>query len=400
MTPAAAPAAPGAFARLRALLADVPSRPGAPPVDLHVGECRLGAPTELLAPLHDLDAWTHYPPLGGTAALRAAYRGWLGRRFGVDPDAVGVEPTPGTKQAVAVLLARAVARTRTRTGGAAPAVVLPNPSYPTYLAGTGLAGARSVLYPVSGGDPVAAVAAAVRSAVRTGGPVAAVVVCHPGNPRGDVLDAAALRAVADLAAAVDALLVVDECYVDLAGGAPPAGYLGAVGAGAGPFAVLHSLSKRSAVPGLRSGFVAGDPATVADYAAYNRSCGVSQAHPVCAAAAALWADDAHVERVRGLLTDSWDTADAVLGDLPGYHRPPAGFFLWLPVPDDEAATRRLWRDHSVSVMPGRYLAAADATGANPGTGHLRVALALPPHVLVPALSALRTAVLTTTEGTT
>jgi len=399
VTLAAAPPAAGAFARLRALLADVPAEPGAPPVDLHLGECRLGAPTELLAPLRDLDAWTRYPPLGGTAALRAAYRAWLGRRFGIDPDAVEVEPTPGTKQAVTALLARAVARTR--TGGAAPAVVLPNPFYPTYLAGTELAGARPVLYPVSGGDTAAAGAAAVRAAVRTGSPVAAVVVCHPGNPRGDVLDAAALGAVADLAAAVDALLVVDECYVDLAVGAPPAaGYLGAAGAGAGPFAVLHSLSKRSAAPGLRSGFVAGDPVTVADYAAYNRACGVSQAHPVCAAAAALWADDAHVERVRGLLADSWDTADAVLGDVPGYHRPSAGFFLWLPVPDDEAVTRRLWRDHSVSVMPGRYLAAADDTGTNPGAGHLRVALARPAQVLVPALSALRTAVLTTEEGRT
>lgn len=385
---------PGAFARLRTLLADVAPPPDRAPVNLHLGECRLGTPEHLLTALADPQGWTGYPPPGGTPALRTAYRGWLSRRFG--PEVAGVaavEPTPGSKQAVATLLALAVAD---RAGPAgAPAVVLPNPAYPTYLAGAHATRARAVPYPVAGPGGTE-VAAAVAAAVRAGGPVAAVVVCHPGNPLGELLDTAALRSIARTTARAGALLVVDECYVDLWTGTRPTGYLAAVPDAPGPFAVLHTLSKRSAAPGLRSGFAAGDAATVARYAAHNRACGVSNATPVCAAAAALWTDDAHVGHLRDEIARSWGVADALLADLPGYRQPPAGFFLWLPLPgglDDEDLARRLWKDHAVSVMPGCYLAQDDSTGTNPGAGHVRVTLAHPAELLRPALSALRAAVL-------
>lgn len=376
-----------AFARLRELQHGIPAPPGLEPVPLHLGESRLAAPAVGAALPADPAGWTRYPQPGGTRELRTAYRGWLERRFGVPHSAggtIGVEPTPGTKQAVAVAIERAVhrARRRARPGAGEPAVVMPNPFYPTYRAATVAAGARPVFYRLDGADGQergsgprsGPVEAAVEEA---GGSVAAILLCNPGNPRGEILSEGFLRTVAKTASATDALLLVDECYTDLSHGRQPPGYLSLVVRAAvepAPFLVLHSLSKRSAAPGLRSGFVAGDPDTVAAYAHYNRECGVSTPLPVCAAAAALWRDEAHVTRAQKALAANWRLADGILGGVPGYRRPEAGFFLWLPVADDEATARRLWHEQALSVMPGRYLAADGPDGANPGSGHLRIAL--------------------------
>ena len=223
--------------------------------------------------------------------------------------------------------------------------------------------------------------------------MAAIVVCNPGL-RGDVLSADELVAVSDVARTSGALLVIDECYIDLWQGVVPAGFLSLADKGvitAGAFAVLHSLSKRSAAPGLRSGFLAGDAGTVAAYAHVNQSCGVSTPGPVCAVAAALWSDDAHVAELRSRITRNWVLADQFLGGLPSYRRAEAGFFLWLPVWDDEQAALELWRHHGVSVMPGRYLAAPDKAGVNPGLGFVRVALVHDEDAMRKGLSRLRAA---------
>lgn len=387
-------AAPSAFARLRALLADLPAPPGREPVPLHLGESRLVDPPLGPALAADRDGWTRYPPLGGTDELRDAYTAWLERRFGLRTAfadrRVAVEPTPGSKQAVAATITLAAAAAR--QDGIDPVVVLPDPGYPTYRAATATAGARPLAYHLDDpGDPTP-VATAVRAA---GGRVAAIVACTPGNPRGDVLPPRTLRQLGRIAADAGAVLIVDECYVDLAVSREPTGYLSLVErgiAGPGAFAVLHTLSKRSAAPGLRSGFVAGDPATVGTYAAHNRSCGVSTPVPVCTAAAALWGDDAHVAEHRAALARNWDVADAVLGDLPAYRRADAGFFLWLPVAGDTDTARILWRDHGLSVMPGRFLSTPDAIGVIPGRDHLRIALVHDPATLAEALSRLRSVV--------
>lgn len=369
---------PSAFDRLRSLLADVAPPPGMPPIALHLGEPRFGGDRLDTAPLADVPGWTRYPPLGGTAELRAAYEAWLARRFGVRESVrdgrVAVEPTPGSKQAVASLVSLAVRA----AGDREPVVVVPAPAYPTYLAATEAAGARAVTYATDA-------AAAVRGA---GTRIAAVVVCDPGSPRGDVLPAAALADAATAAREARAVLVVDECYVDVALGREPAGFLSLVERREfepGAYAVLHTLSKRSAAPGLRSGFVAGDPATVGAYASFNRTCGVATPEPVCAVAAALWADDTRVAALRASLARSWAVADELLGDVPGYRRPDAGFFLWLPVADDLRAARELWRDHALTVMPGRFLAG----GGRDGAGYLRVALVHDEPTTREALARLR-----------
>jgi|GEM_PF-548258 len=416
-----------AFSRLRGLLDGLDPAPGLEPVELHLGDYRGETPAAPFDALGDVAGWCRYPPLEGTAAQRAAYLGWLERGFGQGrdlPASIAVEPTPGSKQAVAaaIMLAAGAARQR---GDGVPRVVLPNPFYPTYLGATEAAGAEPVFYAVGGAsatgtsaaggsavgisaagvspgrsagtgrddDPLGAVAGVAAALDRAGGRAAAVVVCNPGNPRGEILPVPALRAIWRLATAAGATLVVDECYTDLGLRAAPPGFVTVAGAAeGGPFLVLHSLSKRSGAPGLRSGFVVGDAATVAGYAAFNRSCGVSSPLPVCAAAAGLWSDDGHVERRRDALRRVWDVADELVGDLPGYRRAAAGFFLWLPVADDEDAARRLWQDAALRAMPGRYLAVEDG-GVNPGAGHLRLALVHEEKVMARALERLR-AVLT------
>lgn len=385
--PALAPASAGtgAFERLARLLAGVEA-PGHQPMPWHLGEFRTpsseASPVaqRALAALAAEDSWERYPPLGGTPELRAAFIAWLRRRFGVDSvtgarstgdrlvgNGLAVEPAPGAKQAIAVALSLAIARARSR--GESPVVLVPAPFYPTYVA----AAKESEVRFYRSGD-VAALAATLRELPE---PPTAVVVCHPSNPEGTVLDAGALRAVSDAVADERTLLLIDECYVDLWLEVPAPGLLAVARNRTGPYLVVHSLSKRSGMPGLRQAFVTGDPDSVAAYAHHNRVCGVSAAVPVCEAATILWGDETHVAARRAVLARHRAGADAVLGSMPGYRRPDAGFFLWIEVPDDEVAARELWRRAGIRVMPGRYLSASLPDGSNPGVGRIRLALVHP-----------------------
>jgi aspartate/methionine/tyrosine aminotransferase len=254
------------------------------------------------------------------------------------------------------------------------------------------AGAAVVAFDPRAADASRAIA---EELARLDAPLAAVVACNPGNPTGSVLANDAIDALADLAGQRDATLVVDECYTDLWLTRPIDGSLRLVERRKSPcrILVLHTLSKRSGAPGLRSGFVAGDSESVAAYAEFNRTCGVSLARPVCAVSAALWRDEEHVVRLREALLEAWRSADKVLGDLPGYRRPAAGFFLWLPVDDGEATARALWHEAALLTMPGLYLTddsvSDPAKGKGEAAARLRVALVHPPEILVPALTRLR-----------
>lgn len=381
-----------AFVRLADLLRDAPPPRGVQVLDLHLGEPRFECARPWLASLGGDPGWQSYPPLGGTPRLRQAYDAWLDRHFGVGPmiaeGRMATEPTPGTKQAVATLIDLAVRRQRERSGRS-PVVVLPNPFYPTYVQAARHAAADISWYEAMASDLPARVAAAAASAE---GGLSAIVLCHPASPRGDCLDAGALTAILHTARAYDVPLLVDECYVDIHDGTPPAGMLKVLRErrfSADGLVVLHTLSKRSCAGGLRCGQLAGDPAWVARYAEFNRGCGVSPSWPACEAAAALWTDESHVESLREQVQCNWDVADELLSGLPGYRRSATGFFLWLPVADDRRAARELWSGHGVRTMPGTFLGAADAAGRNPGSGYLRAALVHPPDVMREALTRLR-----------
>jgi aspartate/methionine/tyrosine aminotransferase len=202
-------------------------------------------------------------------------------------------------------------------------------------------------------------------------------VCSPSNPQGAVAERDWWAGLLALAARHDFRVLADECYSEIYRGAPPPGALeAAAAAGADPerVVVFHSLSKRSSAPGLRSGFAAGGPRSVAALRQLRAYGGAPLPLPIQAASAALWRDEAHVAANRALYAAKFAVADEILCDWPGYVPPRAGFFLWLPVEAGEAAAVALWRAAGVRVLPGAYLGREGPDGENPGRGYLRIAL--------------------------
>ena len=207
---------------------------------------------------------------------------------------------------------------------------------------------------------------------------ALLYLCSPGNPTGAVLDMACLGRVLELAARHDFIVAADECYADIYGdeAQPPPGFLAAsLATGARGFerlVVFHSLSKRSSVPGLRSGFVAGDPAILERFRLYRSYHGCAMPVHVQRASIAAWDDDAHAVANRDLYRAKFDAMLPILARAFDVERPAAGFYLWPEVgDDDERFAQQLYAAQNVTVLPGSYL----GRGAhNPGRGRLRIAL--------------------------
>jgi N-succinyldiaminopimelate aminotransferase len=205
--------------------------------------------------------------------------------------------------------------------------------------------------------------------------------CSPANPQGAAADLETYSAWIEAARRHGFILASDECYSELYDrkfdGAPPPGAASACAALGGDMrnvAVFNSLSKRSSAPGLRAGFVAGDPDYIKRYVRLRDYSGAPPPLPLSAAAEALWRDEAHVVENRELYRRKFDIADEILAGRFGYYRPDGGFYLWLDVGDGEDAAVRLWRDAAVRVIPGVYLAKRDSAGVNPGAGYIRCAL--------------------------
>jgi aspartate/methionine/tyrosine aminotransferase len=325
-----------------------------------------------------------YPPNEGVAELREAVAGWVERRYGVavDPESQ-VIALNGTREGL-FNAALALAAEKDRA-----AVLMPNPFYQAYGAAALAVGAEPV--------PVAATAstgflpdyAALPAEVLER--VTLAYLCSPSNPQGAVADEGYLRGLIGLAEAHDFRVLVDECYAEIYRDAPPPGALAAArAAGADPerVVVFHSLSKRSNAPGLRSGFAAGGPRSIAAMRQLRAYGGAPLPLPLQRAASALWRDEAHVEANRELYRAKFELADRVLGGMRGYRSPRAGFFLWLDVGDGEAGALRLWREAGVRVLPGGYLGRAGAEG-NPGERYIRVALVAEQGEVERGLAAIR-----------
>jgi len=216
-------------------------------------------------------------------------------------------------------------------------------------------------------------------------------LCSPSNPQGAIASEAYLRRLLDLAERHDFRVVADECYSEIWRIAPPPGILAVAEAmGADPERVLsfHSLSKRSNLPGLRAGFVAGGPKSIAAMRRLRAYAGAPVALPLQAVAAATWSDEAHVEDNRALYAEKYREADAILSGLRRYESPQAGFFLWLAVEDGEAAALKLWQETGVRVLPGAFLG-RDGGAGNPGAGYIRAAMVAPMDEMRRGLTALR-----------
>ncbi len=366
----------GPFERLADLLGPLSPNSALSPMDLSLGEPRHWFPDFVGEILNEnLPLLGRYPPLRGTPEFRSAAAGWLTRRYQlpdgfIDP-ARNLLPLSGTREGL-FLIAQVVVP----DPGAGPraAVLVPNPFYPAYAGAAVSAGADPVFVAATAetGHMPDYFALPEETLART----ALCYVCSPANPQGVMADTAYLERMIALARKYDFLLAVDECYADLYDRLPPAGALevcARTGLGLENVVVFHSLSKRSSVPGLRSGFVAGDGSVIDEFVRLRSYSAASVSLPVQAASAALWSDDAHVEEARQSYREKFDLAEQELSGKFGFYRPPAGIFLWLRTGDGVAATQALWRQAALKVMPGAYLANGDGAD-NPGQDYVRLAM--------------------------
>lgn len=368
---------PYPFEKLAALKAGVTPPEGLTPIPLTIGEPQhapFAAALEALT-AHRQD-FARYPATAGTAELRAAIAGWALRRFGLGGlDAeTQVLPVNGTREAIFAFVQAALDRTR-------PAkVAMPNPFYQIYEGATLLAGgeplyldatAESGFRPDLDGVPA-----------ETWRDVQLVFLCSPANPTGAVTPLAEFEKLIALADEHDFLIASDECYSELYldEAAPPPGLLEACARlGRHDYRrclVFHSLSKRSNLPGLRSGFVAGDAELIGPFRRYRTYHGCAMSLPVQQASITAWNDEAHVRANREAYRETFAAVTEVLAPVMDFPTPEASFYLWPAVPggDDEAFTRALHAEANVSVLPGSYMGRIGSSGTNPGSGRLRLAL--------------------------
>lgn len=375
-----------AFPRLRALLDVHP--PGGPVTHMTIGE-----PTHAFPPwITDIIAehaaeFGRYPTNEGTPELLAAISDWLRARYGVtvDPD-TRIMALNGTREG---LYNAAMALCPETKRGQRPVVLSPNPFYQVYAVAALSVGAEPVF--VNATDATGHLPDYESLPAEVLDRTALAYLCSPANPQGAVASREDWARLIALAEKHDFRILADECYSEIWRDTPPPGILDvAAEMGADPERIVafHSLSKRSNLPGLRSGFVAGGPQSIARMRQLRAYAGAPLPLPLQRVAEAVWRDEAHVDENRALYAEKYRDADRILGNVPGYRSPEAGFFLWLPVEDGEAAAVKLWRETGVRVLPGAYLS-RDTDRGNPGTGYVRVALVAPREETADGLARLR-----------
>jgi len=314
-----------AFPRLRALLAPLPA--GGDVLHMSIGEPKHRYPAfAMQALVANASGFNKYPPNEGAPELRTAITGWLKRRYGVAVDAEdGVLPLNGTREG---LFNACLALCPEQKNGQQPVVLLPNPFYQCYMVAARAAGAEPVFVNAEAENGFLPDFHALPAEVLTR--TAVVYMCSPSNPQGAVASAEYWRNLLELAEKHDFMIFADECYSEIYRDTAPVGVLQvAAEMGANPERVLafHSLSKRSNLPGFRSGFVATGPRNMRALRQLRAYTGAPVPLPIQMASAKVWADETHVVENRALYRAKFDLADRILGDLPGYASPRAGFFF-------------------------------------------------------------------------
>lgn len=369
---------PYPFERLRALFADITPNPAHAPISLGIGEPRHPTPEFIKTALANaLGGLANYPATLGDLKLREAFTGWLQRRYrlALNP-ATQVLPVNGSREAL-FALAQTVVDPRHK-----PIVISPNPFYQIYEGAALLAGAEPYYVPT---DPARNFAVDWDSVpAEVWARTQLLFVCSPGNPTGAVMPLTEWQKLFVLSDQHGFVIASDECYSEIYfRDEPPLGGLEAAAAlGRTDFKNLvafTSLSKRSNVPGLRSGFVAGDAALMKAFLLYRTYHGSAMSPVVQAASIAAWQDEAHVADNRALYREKFATVTPLLAEVLEVALPDAGFYLWAKVPghvcggSDTAFARDLLAQYNVTVLPGSYLA-REANGHNPGAGRIRMAL--------------------------
>ena len=369
---------PYPFERLRQLHADITPNPAYKPISLGIGEPRHATPQLIKDALTaSLAGLASYPATAGEPRLRLAMSDWLARRYGLSVDpATQILPVNGSREALFSL-----AQTVLDPNQAGATVVCPNPFYQIYEGAALLAGAQPWFAPSDPARNFAVDWAGVPEAVWA--KTQLLFVCSPGNPTGAVMSLTEWELLFKLSDQYGFVIASDECYSEIyfreeppLGGLQAAAQLGRIDFK--NLISLTSLSKRSSVPGLRSGFVAGDAALIKPFLLYRTYHGSAMSPVVQAASIAAWSDEQHVVDNRALYREKFAKVTPLLLPVLDVALPDAGFYLWAGIPDvfkgsDTAFSRELLALYNVVVLPGSYLA-REARGHNPGAGRVRMAL--------------------------
>ena len=364
------------FQKLTALLQGVTPNPQASPISLYIGEPKHPTPEFIRKALADnLGGLASYPTTLGAEGLRTAIAEWLRRRYGLKQiDAQSeIIPVNGSREALFAFAQTVIDRSHT-----GPVVVMPNPFYQIYEGAALLSGARPHYLNMLPGNDFALDYEQLPDTVwqRT----QLIYVCSPGNPTGHVMKLQEWQKLFELSDRYGFIIAADECYSEIYfdESQPPLGALQAAQhfgrTGYPRLVVFSSLSKRSNVPGMRSGFVAGDADILKKFLLYRTYHGSAMSPPIHAASIAAWKDEAHVLENRRLYREKFAAVTNILQEVTEVGMPDAAFYVWLNVKrDDTEFTRGLYQQHNVSVLPGSYLAREDH-GANPGRNFVRIAL--------------------------
>ena len=383
---------PYPFEKLARLKAGVRPPADLPHIALSIGEPKHPSPAFVLDKVRDnLDQLALYPTTRGLEPLREAIAAWATRRFGLTEGSLTADahvlPVNGTREGIFSLVQALV---DPRDHGC---VLFPNPFYQIYEGATLLAGARPEMLPCLPENGFLPDFEAVPDAIWQSCQL--LMLCSPGNPTGAVIPLETLQKLIALADRHDFVIASDECYSEIYFDErqPPPGLLEACAAlGRHDFhrcLVFHSLSKRSNLPGLRSGFVAGDADILGRYLRYRTYHGCAMPVPHQWASIAAWGDEDHVVANRDAYRAKFDAVLAILGDLLEVTMPDAGFYLWPKTPgDDETFARELFARKHMTVLPGRYLART-VNGINPGENRVRMALVAPLDDCVEAAERIR-----------
>jgi len=365
------------FQKLATLKAGVVPPTGLAHIAMSIGEPQHAPPAFVLDALRaHLGELGSYPSTLGLPALRAAAARWLERRFGLGHGKVDSEtmvlPVNGTREALFAFVQASIDSRR-------PALVaMPNPFYQIYEGAALLAGASPYFMNTTAASGYLPDLDAVPAGVWDD--VQLLVLCSPGNPTGAVMPADYLARALALAERHDFVIAADECYADLwldEAQPPPSLLAAALATGRDQYqrcVVFHSLSKRSSVPGLRSGFVAGDPQLMQAFLQYRTYHGCAMPVPTQHASIAAWNDDAHAAANRALYREKFALTLPILAPVLDVTVPAGGFYLWPDVREDDVRfTRELFAAQNVTILPGTYLA-REAQGMNPGAGRVRISL--------------------------
>lgn len=366
---------PYPFERLKQLFAPVTPSEKYPPISLGIGEPRHATPQLVLDALAtSTEALSSYPATAGIAAMRQACANWVQRRYGLNLNSVTqILPINGSREALF-----AFAQTVIDSSQAGATVVCPNPFYQIYEGAALLAGAKAFYAP---SDPAinfnvdwSKVPEAVWEKTQL------LFVCSPGNPTGSVMPLGDWKTLFELSDRYGFVIASDECYSEIYfREEPPLGGLEAsYKLGRTDYKNLvafTSLSKRSNVPGMRSGFVSGDANLLKQFLLYRTYHGSAMSGMVQAASIAAWDDEAHVVANRDMYRQKFASVTPLLAKVLDVKLPDAGFYLWAAVPggDDQAFAKDLLAQYNVTVLPGSFLA-RESQGFNPGAGRIRMAL--------------------------